>query len=123
MRALLRLLWAFVLSAAVAGAASLELAVLTAAREEYIVVLTALAIFLLLATLTYAVGAILLNRKSALRLLTFGLALLVTAAVAGAFALTRQSLTASDAILLGSFAASALLGLGAQWLVVRRLFV
>ena len=123
MRGFLRLLLAFILSGLAAGALSMQLAIWAAAREEYIVVISALALFLALATLTYAAGAILLNRRSALTVLTLGLALLIAAGVVGALALSHASPTSSDRFLLGSFSVSALIGLGVQWFVVRRLFV
>ena len=121
MRGFFRLCGAFALSLLVSGMVAVWIADFARAGEEFILVFIALPLFLLLAIVLFAVGVSLSGHKSTHRKLALGLAALIAAAIAGTMLLARASMHGSDAILLGTFAFSALAGLAVQWLLTRKL--
>ena len=122
MSSLGRLLLAYILSALVSGMAAVQFAQMTHAREEFIVVLVALSLFLIIAIVVFSIGAFVSGERSTLTILALGLAALIVVAAASVLTLTRASLTAPDMAILATFASTALIGLAVQWWMVRRLF-
>lgn len=122
MQSIGRLFLAFVMSFLVSGMVAIQLAQMTRARQEFVIVLVALTLFLVVGIVVFAFGAAVSGQNSTLTVLALGLAGLIVAALAAVLALTHNSVSSNDMTTLGTFALCALVGLLIQWLMVRQLY-